>query len=189
MISPTCNAPRSRPSIVTLMLLLVVAAPGFAQTASNYVLGSGDIISISVYEEIDLSFPEMRIGDTGLINYPFLGELNVAGRTTAQLEQMIHQGLVDGEFLINPAITVSIVQYRPFYINGEVARPGSYPYEPGLTLRKAVSIAGGFTERANQNRLTVHGEGASEDGEPSVVESLDVTIGPGDIVTVDERFF
>ena len=189
MIAPTPTVRHTLPALITALLVLLLAAPGFAQTASNYVLGSGDIISISVYEEIDLSFPEMRIGDTGLINYPFLGELNVAGQTTAQLEQLIHRGLVDGEFLINPAITVSIVQYRPFYINGEVARPGSYPYEPGLTLRKAVSIAGGFTERANQNRLTVYGEGVSQDVEPSVVESLDTTLSPGDIVTVGERFF
>lgn len=176
-----------RQTLVILLLLLhdSVAA---AQNA-NYVLGPGDVVSISVYEEVDLSFPEMRIGDTGLINYPFLGEIAVTGQTSAQLEQLLRKGLIDGEFLINPTVTVTIVQYRPFYINGEVAQPGSYPYEPGLTLRKAISIAGGFTERANRNRFTLHHGNDADSAAPDSTTSLDTTIQPGDIITINERFF
>jgi polysaccharide biosynthesis/export protein VpsN len=170
------------------VLLLFMQSSLLAQNAI-YLLGPGDLISISVYEEADLSFAELRIGDTGLINYPFLGEVDVVGKTSSQLEQQLRQGLIQGEYLINPTVTVTIVQYRPFYINGEVAQPGSYPYEPGLTLRKAISIAGGFTERANRNRFTIHHGDDSTNPDPDFATSLDLAINPGDIITIGERFF
>ena len=159
-----------------------------AQEAS-YVLGPNDIIAISVYMEEDLSFEEIRIGDSGRINYPFLGEIQAAGNTVSGFENLIRRGLIDGEFLIDPAVTVRIVQYRPFYINGEVSMPGAYPFEPGLTLRKAVSIAGGFTERASRRGIAILAEGGGENGTPAKTDNLDVTIRPGDIITVEERFF
>ena len=159
-----------------------------AQEAS-YVLGANDVIAISVYMETDLSFEEIRIGDSGRINYPFLGEIQAAGNTVSGFENLIRRGLIDGEFLIDPAVTVRIVQYRPVYINGEVSQPGSYPFEPGLTLRKAVSIAGGFTERAARRNIAILPEGASQDDMPALTDNLDISIGPGAIITVEERFF
>lgn len=156
---------------------------------SSYVLGPSDVIAISVYEETDLSFDAIRIGDSGVINYPFLGELRAAGNTISTLEFNIRRGLVEGEYLINPDVSVRIVQYRPFYISGEVASPGSYPFEPGLTLRKAISIAGGFTERAARRNISILAENTGENDEPRVVDNLDTNLQPGDIVTVEERFF
>lgn len=155
---------------------------------STYVLGANDIIAISVYMEEDLSFQELRIGDSGRINYPFLGEIQAAGNTVSGFEGLIRRGLIDGEFLIDPAVTVRIVTYRPFYIDGEVEDPGAYPFEPGLTLRKAISIAGGFTERAARRGIAILAEGAEQD-EPAVTDNLDITVRPGDIITVEERFF
>lgn len=179
--------------VLLLMQLLLFSTHAWSQH-SNYLLGPGDLISIKVYEEVDLSFDAMSIGDTGLITYPFLGEITVAGQTTAQLERQIREGLVAGEFLINPAVTVSIAGYRPFYINGEIAQPGSYPFEPGLTLRKAISIAGGFTERANRNRITIYSvepglDGTDANPVPTQADNLDVVINPSDIITIDKRFF
>lgn len=156
---------------------------------SSYVLGANDVIAISVYEEQDLSFEQIRIGDSGRINYPFLGEITAVGNSVSSLEALIRQGLIEGEFLIDPDVSVHIVEYRPFYIDGEVEEPDSYPFEPGLTLRKAVSIAGGFTERASRSKITILVEGADPGTEPSQVESLDVPVRPGDIITVDDRLF
>ena len=156
---------------------------------SNYMLGPNDIISISVYMEEDLSFEELRIGDSGRINYPFLGEIQAAGNTVSDFESLIRRGLIDGEFLIDPAITVRIVTYRPFYIDGEVEDPGAYPFEPGLTLRKAISIAGGFTERAARRNIAILPEGSDGDDEPDLTDNLDISLRPGDIITIEERFF
>ncbi len=156
---------------------------------SNYILGANDIIAISVYDEDDLSFEEIRILDSGKITYPFLGEVLAAGNTVNSLEDLIRNGLVDREFLVDPAVTVSIVEYRPFYIDGEVEDPGSYPFEPGLTLRRAISIAGGFTERASRNGITVHAEGLPDGAEPASHDSMDVPVKPGDVITIRERFF
>lgn len=190
----TCIAALRR--IVALAALAAVAfafstnaaAQNSASSSVNYALGPGDVLSIQVYEEPDLSFPEMRIGDTGMINYPLLGEVAVAGTTTGEFERLLREKLVDGEFLIAPAVTVTIVEYRPFYINGEVETPGGYPFQPGLTLRKAITVAGGFTERANRKRFTIH-RGGAEDEASNTVSSLDVPIAPGDTITINERFF
>ena len=102
---------------------------------SQYQLGSGDKINISVFGENDLSL-EVRLPDVGTINYPFLGEVKLVGLTAAEVEQLIYTGL-KGDYLINPSVSVTITEYRPFFIDGEVKRPGGYPYQPGLTVNKA----------------------------------------------------
>ena len=101
---------------------------------SQYQLGSGDKINISVFGENDLSL-EVRLPDVGTINYPFLGEVKLVGLTAAEVEQLIYTGL-KGDYLINPSVSVTITEYRPFFIDGEVKRPGGYPYQPGLTVNK-----------------------------------------------------
>jgi len=171
-----------------------VSASAQAQTQAqtqaqnlSYSLGAGDLIYISVYEEEDLSF-EVLIGESGNVTFPFLGEIRVTGNTTNGVESIISRGLIDGEFLIRPEVTVNIVEYRPFYIDGEVEEPGSYPFEPGLTLRKAITIAGGFTERASRSKISII-SAARESGEPVEAESLEISVNPGDIITVDSRFF
>ena len=177
-----------------LSVFAFVSASAQAQTQAqtqaqnlSYSLGAGDLIYISVYEEEDLSF-EVLIGESGNVTFPFLGEIRVTGNTTNGVESIISRGLIDGEFLIRPEVTVNIVEYRPFYIDGEVEDPGSYPFEPGLTLRKAITIAGGFTERASRSKISII-SAARESGEPVEAESLEVSVNPGDIITVDSRFF
>ena len=171
-----------------ILASLCLPVVSLAQT-SSYVLGPDDVIAISVYEEEGLSFEEIRILDSGKITYPFLGEVTASGNTINSLEEVIRNGLVDGEFLIDPDVTVSIVEYRPFYIDGEVASPGAYPYEPGLTLRRAISIAGGFTERAARSGITVHAAELAENAAPQSYDTLDVPLKPGDVITIRERFF
>ena len=124
-----------------------------------------------------------RVGASGSINYSYLGDLKVSGKTAAQLEQHITTLLRDG-YLVNPSVNVSIKEYRPFYIGGEVRQPGSYPYQPGLTLNKAIALAGGLTDRASSRRIFI----SKPDGE-QFRASQSEAVAPGDIISILEGFF
>ena len=169
-----------------LICLALWAAVGVNAQEAGYTLSSGDSIRIYVYGEPDLTFERLLIGQNGRISYPFLGELKVTDKTSAQLQQHIIDGLRP-DYLIDPRISVSIVKYRPFFVNGEVKSPGGVDFQPGLTLRKAISLAGGFTERANKKQVLV-----IADKDPQLTEkkvSLDYRVQPGDIFTVQDTFF
>ena len=152
----------------------------------EYTLGAGDIIRIHVFGEPDLSFDSILVGEAGKVSYPFLGELAVKGLTLAGLDDLLHKGLRP-DYLIDPKISVSIVAYRPFFISGEVKKPGSYPYQPGLRLRQAISLAEGFTERASKSKIYV-----VHDNDPNANRrkvGLSYNVKPGDTITVEESFF
>lgn len=161
------------------------AAPEKHTDLSGYRLGAGDILNISVYGEDDMSRDKLRISDTGIISFPF-GDLPVRGMTVGELEVKIADGL-RGAFLVNPRVSVTIVEYRPFFIYGQVERPGSYPYLHGLNVRKAVSIAGGFRERASPSKIFVVREGDAANASSKV--DLNSSVWPGDTITVEESFF
>lgn len=175
--------------LTILALVLMSSVFAYAQegnlSMSQYQLGSGDRINISVFGQDDLSM-EIRLPDVGTINYPFLGELKLVGMTAAEVESLIYEGLL-GDYLVNPSVSVAIVEYRPFFIDGEVKRPGGYPYQPGLSVNKAAALAGGYTERANRDKITIVRETDGQQFEFSV--SVTDMIQPGDIVTVNQRFF
>lgn len=154
--------------------------------SSNYRLGSGDVITIQVLGEEDLKRERIRLSDAATISYPVLGEIRLAGKTVGELERLIRDGL-KGRYLVNPQVTVTINEYRNFFINGQVERPGGYPFIPGLTVRKAVSLAGGFRERAAKDKIYV-----IRDDDPKQVAhrvDLNAMVQPGDILTVEESFF
>ena len=166
------------------MLLFTTVA--HAEDESSYQLASGDIISIKVYGEEELTFEKIQLTDVGTVSFPFLGEVSAKGKTTAQLVQLITAGLKDG-YLINPKVTVSIDEYRDFFVNGEVEEPGGYPFKPGLTLRKSIAIAGGLTERASKSKMFV-----IRDKDPSKKTqkiTMDSPVYPGDIITIEQSFF
>lgn len=157
-----------------------------ADSLSKYRLSTGDVISISVFGEDDLKRDKVRLSDAGTISYPVLGEIQVRGKTIGELEKIITDGL-RGSYLVNPRVAVTIDEYRPFFINGQVNNNGSFPFQPGLTVRKAVAVAGGFKERASQSKITI-----VRDGDPSntpVKADLNTPIHPGDTITVGESFF
>ena len=135
-------------SIAASLWAVLAVGPARAQVEDNYTLNAGDSVRIYVYGEEDLSFDTLLIGQNGRISYPFLGELAVTGKTASQLQAEITAGLTP-DYLVDPRISVSVVKYRPFFVNGEVKQPGGVDFQPGLTLRKAISLAGGFSERAN----------------------------------------
>ena len=154
---------------------------------SGYILGQGDVIGIQVFDEPDLTL-DARVGSSGVINYSYLGDLKVAGRTPLELERTIAQQLRDG-YLVNPSVNITVVQYRPFFINGEVRSPGGYPYQPGLTLGRAIALAGGITDRASVRKMYVvpsSGEGESDD--PARV-GMNYRVAPGDVISINEGFF
>ncbi len=153
---------------------------------SNYRLGAGDVITIQVLGEEDLKRERIRLSDAATISYPVLGEIRLAGKTVGELERLIRDGL-KGRYLVNPQVTVTINEYRNFFINGQVERPGGYPFIPGLTVRKAVSLAGGFRERAAKDKIYV----IREDDPKQVAHRVDLNamVHPGDILTVEESFF
>jgi protein involved in polysaccharide export with SLBB domain len=179
---------RSRKPLGFVLLFLSLSFSGWAPAGdftSSYALGSGDLIIIQVFDEPDMSI-ETRISDRGTVSYPFLGELSVSGMSALQLEDMVTRRL-KGPYLVNPEVTVSILEYRPFFVNGEVEKPGGFPFSPGLTVRKAVSLAGGFKERANKSRINVVRDD-DPDKSPKSIELGDHVL-PGDIVTVERSFF
>ena len=124
-----------------------------AEQNGDYILDSGDQIRILVYDEPDLTVVRF-IKDDGIINFPLVGSIYVTGKTTRQVQKLIHNGL-KGDYLLNPSVQVDIVTYRSFYIHGEVNRPGAYPYQPGLTVDQAGALGGGFTERASTSKMYI----------------------------------
>ncbi len=172
---------------LTVLLLLLPISFVFAdeQGFSDYLLGSGDLLSVHVFEEEGLSL-ELRLSDAGTIAYPFLGEIKAKGLRVWALTALIKTGLADG-YLINPVVSVTVLEYRQFYINGQVEKPGGYAYLPGLTLQKAVALAGGFTERASKDKVFVIHDG--EESEKPLKLGLTSAIRPGDVITIEESFF
>lgn len=172
--------------LLGLAFLCLPAAAVAQQTAEDprYKLASGDQIRVTIYNEDDLS-RETTVDDRGQITFPFLGAIEAAGMTPGELESYIAEGL-EGDYLIHPKVSVDIVQYRLFFVNGEVGSPGGFPFQPGITVRKAISVAGGFKERASEDKIYVIRDG--NDGRPVRVR-LDEQVRPGDIITVEQSFF
>ena len=177
--------PRIFGQLIVLVGVLFLSGMVVASESSEYMLGSGDTVRIQVYGEPDLTV-ETQITETGALSYPFLGEIRLLGMTVGDLQEFITDGLL-GDYLIEPRVTVSIVRYRNFYVNGEVARPGGFPFQPGLTVRKAISLAGGFTERASKDKIFIVSDSDSSQAPRRV--PLDGSVKPGDIITVEQSFF
>lgn len=155
---------------------------------SNYKLAAGDVITIKVFGEDDLSREKIRLTDAGTVFYPVLGELQVLGKTVGELEKLITDGL-RGRYLVNPRVAITIDDYRQFFVNGQVDKPGAYAYQPGLTVAKAVAIAGGFKERASKTKMFVIRETDPKKEKDKERVELGTLIFPGDVLTIEESFF
>lgn len=150
-----------------------------------YRLGSGDKLKVTVFEERDLSGSFEVAGD-GVVSLPLIGPVNAQGLSIRDLEDRIKVRLLDG-YLRNPRVSIEVLNYRPFYILGEVKEPGSYPYVNGMSVLNAVALGGGYTYRANKKKITLLREGSSEEGKQIVTQETKVL--PGDVIRVEERFF
>lgn len=190
---PLRSSPRSdlRRLIATLAALALAALLAFGGAAraqsveAEYRIGPGDKLNITVFGQSDLSGPVVVDG-SGRISFPLLGLIEVNGKTVAELQAEITDRL-DRDFLVDPKVSIEIANHRPFFILGQVNKPGSYPYIEGMTVRMAVALAGGFTRRARESPVTLI-RGA--DPERKEIEAdLDATVLPGDTIQVERRLF
>jgi len=172
--------------LCTLSVFASAQTPKRDMSLSNYRLGSGDVITVEVLGEDDLKRDHIRLSDAATISYPILGEIRLSGKTVSELERIIREGL-RGRYLVNPQVTVTINEYRNFYVNGQVQRPGGYPYVPGLTVLKAVTIAGGLRERAARDKIFVVRENDPAQQREQI--GMNDPVFPGDILTIEESFF
>jgi polysaccharide export outer membrane protein len=148
-----------------------------------YQLGSGDKLRVIVFGEEDLS-GEFEVDDTGAVSLPLVGEVGAGGRTLRSFEAAVREQLSDG-YLKDPRVSVQVINYRPFYIIGEVEKGGEYPFVSGMHLLNAVAVAGGFTYRANTSKVFI--TRGSRELEFAVTPEL--RLEPGDVIRVPERFF
>lgn len=153
-----------------------------AAAQESYTLSAGDEVSIVVFGESDLTM-DIKLNENGQINFPLLGTINAGGMTVAELEGTITRELT-GAYLVNPDVRISVAEYRQVFINGEVSSPGGYDYKPGLTLDKAVALAGGYTEKASKERVTLTRE-INGVAQRFSMRPTDAVL-PGDIISIAE---
>lgn len=158
--------------------------PASEAEAVDYRLGPGDQLRITVFNEADLT-GQFVVGSQGSIAYPLVGEVHAAGMTVPEFTSALALAL--RQFVRQPDVSVEVANYRPFFILGEVTRPGTYPYSASLTVLNAVATAGGFTYRANQGRVFIRH--ANESEEHAVQLTIATPVLPGDTIRIGERFF
>ncbi len=161
------------------------SAPTQAQTNTAYTLGTGDKLRINIFGQPELS-GQFVVDGTGSISLPLIGQIAASGSSTQDLETTIATELANG-FLLEPRVSVEVTNYRPFYILGEVGRPGEYPFNSGLTVLNAVAAAGGFTYRANKKVIYIKSVGA--DKEMAYELNTNTVVKPGDTLRIGERIF
>jgi protein involved in polysaccharide export with SLBB domain len=167
---------------LTLLSILLMLAFS-AVVKADYLLGAGDLVNIVVYDEPELSM-EARVDSVGVVSYPFIGSLSMKGKSVSDVKRQIVSGLKGG-YLINPEVTVTVLEYRQFFVNGRVKNPGAFAYQPGITVQKSISLAGGFDTRANKDDVSIT-SGESGDIRKVTPETL---VQPGDVVSVERGFF
>jgi len=161
------------------------AAASVQSGETAYRLGAGDKLRIITYGETSLT-GDFNVNDVGQVSLPLIGSIKASGLTVSQLEAAITVALQNG-YIRNPSVSVEVANNRPFYILGEVVRPGEYPFINGLTVTSAVATAGGYTYRANTHRVFIRG--VHDASEHVLTVTGDLRISPGDTIRVPERFF
>ena len=151
----------------------------------EYKLGSGDLIKITVFNQVELS-GEYTVNGAGIISLPLIGDVKTKDLTVKQVELAIANKLKP-DYLLNPKVSVQVLNYRPFYILGEVKQPQSYPYVDGMTYLNAAAIAGGFTYRAKEDHVMV--VRLKDPQKHEIRLNMDDKVMPGDVIRVEERFF
>lgn len=176
--------------IITLLVPLAGCATTqpatyLVETKGPYLLDTGDAVRVTVYGDENLT-NTYRVDDSGAIAFPLVGSVPVRHQTTKVAADRIAAALANG-YMRRPDVVVEMAEYRPFYIQGEVTNAGQFPYVYGMTVRAAVSTAGGFTDTADRSRAVVYRRQGNEMAKGSV--GLDFPIYPGDTVVIQERWF
>ncbi|WP_068072788.1 polysaccharide biosynthesis/export family protein [Novosphingobium lentum] len=162
-----------------------VPAPSVSQ-AIDYRLDGGDGLRVIIYGEDKLS-GEYHVGGDGRLALPLIGAIMAKGRTVQELQDAIAADFTQGGFFINPRVAVEILNYRPFFILGEVNAPGQYPFIPGLSVRQAIATAKGYTYRARHGSALITHWG--EDKEVEYEMAPGSAVNPGDTIRIAERHF
>jgi polysaccharide export outer membrane protein len=176
----------SRSGLASFFLIAILASfwlPASAGAQDGYRLGSGDRVRVIVFGETDMT-GEYQIDGKGKLAFPLIGVVDAGGLTATELEKAIADKL-SPDYLKDPSVSVEVMTYRPFYIVGEVQKPGAYPYVAGMTILNGVAMAGGFTYRAREGDFYIErgGQGEKVDAGPNT------EVQPGDVITVRERWF
>lgn len=171
--------------LAVALILLALKPASAVDDGKAYTLGAGDKLRITVYNEPDLS-GEFEVSGQGSISVPLLGQVQVVGKTTAEAQAILTQKY-GKDYLVNPSVSIEVLNYRPFFIIGEVNHPGSYPYVNGMTVINAVALAGGYTPRADHDAIKIKHSNQTTEQEQSAKE--DTTVQPGDVIEIAERFF
>ena len=159
-----------------------VTVQGLRQSEDGgYRLGTGDKLRVTVFNELDLS-GDFTIDGQGFVRLPLIGQTQAAGLTTYGLETRIAASLQSGGYLVNPRVSVEVTTYRPFYIIGEVSKPGEYAYVNAMSVPNAIALAGGYTDRAVTSTIYVRHQGERDERELAADETT--RIRPGDVVRV-----
>jgi polysaccharide export outer membrane protein len=153
--------------------------------AEGYQLGAGDEVRITVFGEANLT-GTYKVDGRGQVSMPLVGQVTARGLTTDEVSEAVAEALRAG-YLRDPRVSAEVAAYRPYYILGEVGRPGTYPYQNGLTVMNAVATAQGFTYRANERVVYIKRDGEAEERKYDLDSGLPVQ--PGDTIRVVERFF
>ncbi|MGC9953112.1 MAG: polysaccharide biosynthesis/export family protein [Rhizomicrobium sp.] len=181
-----------------LSILLVLAAlaigaaatPVRAQTTASieqtYRLGAGDKVQVNVFGQPDLS-GDFVVDGTGFVQLPLIGQVKASGLSIREFETEVANALRNGQYLKDPRVSVEVVNYRPFYIIGEVNKPGEYPYVNDMSVLNAIALAGGYTFRADDSVVYIRRNGEPKENRYSADQNTRVA--PGDIIRVGERFF
>lgn len=159
---------------------------GSVGSTSDYRLGANDRTRITVFGQPNLT-GEFTLDGNGVVAYPLIGNINASGMTPRELQQAIASKL-DPDYLRNPSVSVEVLTRRPFYVLGEVQKPGNYPYVTDITALNAVAMAGGYTYRARTTqfyikRLDSNGRMVRVPAKPETI------LRPGDTLEVAERYF
>ncbi|MGJ0430045.1 polysaccharide biosynthesis/export family protein [Methylobacter sp.] len=172
-------------SIISLVFFVVFNLHAEDQKDQQYRLGSGDKLKITVFNHDDLT-GEYTVDGAGNVSVPLIGTVTAKDLSLQEFEELLRSKL-SPDYILNPKFSIQMLNYRPFYILGEVEKPDSYPYVSGMTYLTAVAIAGGFTYRAKQGHVfVIHANDATQ---KEVQANMDMPVMPGDIIRVDERMF
>lgn len=165
--------------------IIPVSAPTAMVLPEGYRLGAGDKLRVITFGEETLS-GEFFVNDAGDVSLPLIGSVQAAGLTISEFQDRVQVALADG-YMRDPRVSVEVENYRPFYILGEVNKPGEYPFSAGLTVMNAVATASGFTYRANTRRVFI--KGVHDASEHPAQINAQTRVYPGDTIRVGERFF
>ena len=156
-----------------------------AREAAPYTLGPSDKLRVTVFGEPELS-GDFVVDGAGYVSLPLIESVDVEGLTVREFERLAEERFADG-YLREPRVSAEVLNFRPFYILGEVGQPGEYPYTNGLTVMNAIATAQGFTYRANKKVVLI--KSADSDKEVRVELTPALKVQPGDTIQVLERFF